>query len=113
VSELTKGIRQLVSEYDASMSDVRRQLAQRLEDQQRIVAILEEHEQKLTYAPPVTERRVQLARNIAAWAGLGLVGGGCWWIYPPYGLLAVGAVLLAAVSVGTAVRITMTLRGAK
>lgn len=41
-----------------------------------------------------------MIKDLAFLLGLGLIGAGCWWVYPPAALIVVGALLLITSIVG-------------
>lgn len=46
------------------------------------------------------ETAVDALRLVIAVAGIGLVGTGCWWINPAYGLIVPGAILIIVALIG-------------
>lgn len=42
----------------------------------------------------------EIARDVLAVMAAALITAGCWWIYPPAGLIALGAIVLAGLCLG-------------
>ncbi len=53
------------------------------------------------YSPGGAVKRERQVRNAALGIGLAVLSAGCWWVYPPLGLIVPGAVVLVGAVYGT------------